>query len=296
MQTARTPFVLRKYRVLGAVLLSLSVGFLILGVFLPEYRTAQTFTASGPNVAFTSERDYWIDFYLIPPIDKGQPITLALVSSKRGSTHVCLGPFDMQTSLFSGPLIVNEMLGQNETELVISGRATGSGVHSLRITSWNSTYSVRVQSVWSPYYFSFRYVIVVAGALLLASLLLLYYGRIVEKRERVFANQAHAARKSPIIPQDRTTGSANLGLKAKYAVLGILEYAQRPLSSLATVGPYLIVVGLGATVLWGVLWLFLPSVNDSIAGIIVPLAILVCLFGGVALFILGTLANIAGEW
>jgi hypothetical protein len=60
--------------VLGAVLLSLGVAFLILGVVLPEYRAPQTFTASGPNVAFNSERDYRIDFYLIPPIDKGQPI------------------------------------------------------------------------------------------------------------------------------------------------------------------------------------------------------------------------------
>ena len=170
------------------MLLSLSVGFLILGAILPAYKTPQTFTASGPNVTFTSERNYWIDFYLIAPIDEGQPITLALVSSKPGSTQVCLGPFDLQTSLFSGPPVVNEMLRENETELVVFGRATRSGVYSLRITSWNSTYSVRVQSVWSPYYFNFRYVMVVAGGLVLASLLLLYYGRIIEKRERVFAS------------------------------------------------------------------------------------------------------------
>jgi len=285
---------LSKYRVLGAVLLSLGVAFLILGVVLPEYRTSQAFTASGPNVTLTSERDYWIDFYLIPPIGEGQPITLTLVSSKPGSTHICLGPFDLQTSLFSGPPVVNEMLGQNETELVVSGRATKAGVYSLRITSWNSTYSVKVQSVWSPYYFSLRYVVVVAGALMLGSLLLLYYGGIVEKRERTSASQAHAARRSRIIPRDPSMKLGDLELKTKHAILGICEYASR--LGLVKVGPYMIVVGLGGTILWGVLWLLIPSVNDSIAGIIVPLAILICFVGGVVLFILGVLASIAREW
>lgn len=283
-----------KYRVLGAVLLSLGVAFLTLGVILPEYKTSQTFTASGPNVTFTSERDYWIDFYLIPPIDEGQPITLTLVSSKPGSTQICLGPFDLQTSLFSGPMVVNEMLGQNEAELVVSGRATRTGVYSLRITSWNSTYSVRVQSVWSPYHFTLRHVIVVAGALMIGSLLLLYYGGIVEKRERMPANQAHATCKSRIIPRDPNMQMGDLELKTKHAILGICEYASR--LGLVKVGPYMIVVGLGGTILWGVLWLLIPSVNDSIAGIIVPLAILICFVGGVVLFILGVLASIAREW
>ena len=287
---------LRKYRALAALLLSVSVAFLILGFVLPEYRTAQTFTASGPNVTFTSERNYWIDFRLIPPIDEGQPITLTLVSSKPGSTRVYLGSFDLQTSLSSGPPVVNEMLGQNKTELVVIGRATRSGIYSLRITSWNSTYSMTVQSVWSPYYFNFRYAIVVAGALMLASLLLLYTGRIAEKRERTIGGQAYAIWRSRIIPKIRIMKLDRLGLKAKYAVLGIYERAQRLLLRLAVVGPYMIVIGLGATVLWGVLWLIIPSVSDSIAGTVVPLAILICFVSGVMLCILGALAHLAMEW
>jgi hypothetical protein len=186
------------------------------------------------------------------------------------------------------------MLGQNEAELVVSGRATKAGVYSLRITSWNSTYSVRVQSVWSPYYFNLRHVIVVAGALMLGSLLLLYYGGIVEKRERMSASQAYATCKSRIIPRDPSMELGDLELKTKHAILGICEYASR--FGLVKVGPYMIVVGLGGTILWGVLWLLIPSVNDSIAGIIVPLTILVCFVGGVVLFILGVLASIAREW
>jgi hypothetical protein len=290
----RVTLVLSRYRVLGAVLLCLGVAFLILGVVLPEYRTSQTFTASGPNVTFTSERNYWIDFYLIPPINEGQPIKLTLVSNKPGSTQICLGPFDLQTSLFSGPLVVNEMLGQDEAELVVSGRATKTGVYSLRITSWNSTYSVRVQSVWSPYHFNLRQVIVFAGAFTLGSLLLLYYDGVVEKRERISASQAYATCKLRTIPQDPSMKLGDLELKTKHAILGICEYTSR--LGLVKVGPYMIVVGLGGTILWGVLWLLIPSVNDSIAGIIVPLTILICFVGGVALFILGVLASIAREW
>lgn len=185
MRSARATFVLRRYRILGAVLLSLGVGAIIVGLILPGYKTPQILTVSGPKVSFTAEREYWIDFYLIPPIDEGRSIILTLVSSRPGSTWVYLGPFDLETSSLSGPPVVNEMLGQNETGLVVFGRATKSAVYSLRITSWNSTYSVRVQSIWSPY-FEFRYGLVVAAALVPASLLIIYYDGIAEKRDRMF--------------------------------------------------------------------------------------------------------------
>jgi len=177
--------VLRRLRILAALLLSLGVGALIVGVILPAHKTPQTLTASGPRLPYTAERNYWIDFYLIPPIDEGRPITLTLVTNIPGSVWVYLGPFDMQTESLSGPPVVNEMLRQNETGLVVFGCATKSAVYSLRITSWNSSYTISVQSIWSPY-FEFRYGIVVGAGLVPASLLLLYYDRIVEKRDRMF--------------------------------------------------------------------------------------------------------------
>jgi len=185
MRSVRATFVLRRYRILGALLLALGVGAVIVGLVLPGYKTPQTFTASGPKVSFTEERDYWIDFYLIPPIDEGRAITLTLISSKPGSTWVYLGPFDMETSSLSGQPVVNEMLGQNETGLVIFGRSTKSSIYSLRITSFNSTYSVRVQSTWSSY-FAFRYGLVVGAGLIPASLLIIYYDGMMEKRDRMF--------------------------------------------------------------------------------------------------------------
>ena len=80
----RATFGLRKLRVLAAILLSLGIGAVIVGMVLPAYKSPQAFTASGPNVTFTADRNYWIDYYLIPPIDEGTPITLTLVSSKPG--------------------------------------------------------------------------------------------------------------------------------------------------------------------------------------------------------------------
>jgi len=96
-----------------------------------------------------------------------------------------LAPFDLQTESVSGPSVVNEMLGPTDTGLVFFGRATNSSMYSLRISSWNSTYSVRVESRWSRF-FQFRYGIVVGAALVPASLFLFYYDGIVEKRDRMF--------------------------------------------------------------------------------------------------------------
>jgi len=110
---------------------------------------------------------------------------LSLFSNKPGSTRIFLAPFDLQTESVSGPSVVNEMLGPTDTGLVFFGRATKSSMYSLRITSWNSTYSVRVESRWSRF-FQFRYGIVVGAALVPASLFLFYYDGIVEKRDRMF--------------------------------------------------------------------------------------------------------------
>jgi len=54
-------FGLRKLRVLAAILLSLGIGAVIVGMVLPAYKSPQAFTTSGPNVTFTADRNYWID-------------------------------------------------------------------------------------------------------------------------------------------------------------------------------------------------------------------------------------------
>ena len=169
------------------------MGAVIVGAILPAYKSQQTFTASGPNITFTRERDYWIDFYLIPPVDQGTPILLSLVSSKSGSTWVFLAPFDLQTESVSGPSVVNEMLGPNDFGLVVFCRATKTSMYTLRITSWNSTYSVRIESRWSRF-FQFRYGIVVGAGLVPASLFLFYYDGIVERRDRMFEEALRKAK------------------------------------------------------------------------------------------------------
>jgi hypothetical protein len=169
------------------------VGAVIVGAVLPAYKSQQTFTASGPRISFTRERNYWIDFYLIPPIDEGTPIFFSLVSTKPGSTWVFLAPFDLQTESISGPSVVNEKLGPNDRGLVVFGKATKTSMYTLRITSWNSTYSVRIESRWSRF-FQFRYGIVVGAGLIPASLFLFYYDGIVEKRDRMFEEALRKAR------------------------------------------------------------------------------------------------------
>jgi hypothetical protein len=162
-------------------------------MILPAYKSQQTFAASGPQISFTKERTYWIDYYLIPPIDQGTPVLISVTSSRPGSTWVFFAPFDLQTESVSGPSVVNEMLGPYDKGLVVFGRATKTSIYTLRISSWNSTYSVRIESRWSPF-FDFRYGIVLGAALVPASLFLIYYDRVVEKRDRMFEKALREAR------------------------------------------------------------------------------------------------------
>jgi len=175
--------------------LSLGFGAVIMGALLPAYKSPQILEASGPKLPFTAQRTYSIDLYLIPPIDEGSPIVLVLMSSRHGSTWVYLGPFDMQSESISGPPVVNEMLSRNETGLVVFGRAPKSSVYSLRITSWNSSYTIRVQSIWSPY-FDLRCGTVIGAGLIPAALALLYYDRLVEERDRIFEEAMGKAKRA----------------------------------------------------------------------------------------------------
>jgi hypothetical protein len=67
-------------------------------------------------------------------------------------------------------------------------------VYSLKISSWNSTYTIRIESRWSRF-FDFRYGIVFGAGVIPASFLLFYYDGIVEKRDKMFQEAIRNAKR-----------------------------------------------------------------------------------------------------
>jgi hypothetical protein len=157
---------------------------LIVGLVMPYYKMQQRLDGSGPNIVFTETRPYWIRSYIIPPIDAGQPITLSVLSDRPGSTVVLLAPYDPQSQTVSGPPVVNTGFAGDQRGMAVFSRATKSSPYMLMITSYNSSYTFSLTSVWSPFY-EFRSLTTFGIGITPFGLVMIYYDGIVEKREKM---------------------------------------------------------------------------------------------------------------
>jgi hypothetical protein len=176
---------IRKVRLIGNSLIVLGVILLIIGLLMPYYKIPQRLSGTGPDVQFTPTRTYWIRSYFVPPIDSGTPINLSVMSDKPGATWVLLAPYDPQTQSLGGPPIVNTIFAKEQKGLVTFISADQSGPYMLMITSYNSSYSFYISSVWSPFY-ELRASTTVGLAILPIGIVAVYYDGIAERREKMF--------------------------------------------------------------------------------------------------------------
>ncbi len=170
-------------QILGFMLVVLGVTLLVIGTLLPYYKTPQRLQGTGPKVEFTATRPYWITSYIVPPIDKGQPINLSVLSDRPGSTTVLLAPYDPQSQAITGPVLVNVVFAQDQKGMVVFTNASKTAPYMLVITSYNSSFTFHLTSVWSPFY-EYRYATTFGIAAVPFGLVMLYYDGIMEKREK----------------------------------------------------------------------------------------------------------------
>ncbi len=151
---------------------------------VPNYKSPQRIEGSGPGVNFSSSLLYWINSYLIRPIDTGKHISFSVLSNRAGSTVVLLASFDQGAQTIMGPPLVNVAFAPSEKGLVVFTNATRPGPYILRITSYNSSYTFYLDSVWSPFY-QFRALSVYGLGLLPLGAVTVYYDRIIERRDKM---------------------------------------------------------------------------------------------------------------
>lgn len=174
----------RKTKAAGIVLFTLSLVFLFVGIIMPYYKSPQRLDGTGPGIVFTPSRPYWIKSYFIPPIDAGQPISLSILSDREGATTVVLAYYDQASQSIVAPALVTVIFSPNEKGLAVFTKADRTGPYLLTITSYNSSYTFYLTSVWSPFYV-LRTLTIYAFLLLPLGLVMIYYDEIVEQRERM---------------------------------------------------------------------------------------------------------------
>jgi len=151
---------------------------------MPYYKSYQRLEGSGPGVEFSPSRPYWINSYFIPPIDANQPVSLTLLSNRAGATTVVLAYFDENLQSIVGPPLADAIFAPDQRGLVVFTTTRRSGPCMLIVTSYNSTYTFSLSSVWSPFY-PLRNLAIYSFLILPISLVMIYYDGIMEQREEV---------------------------------------------------------------------------------------------------------------
>lgn len=174
----------RKAKAFGVICFTLGLIFLFVGAVMPYYKSPQRLAGSGPNIIFTESRPYWINSYFIPPIDAGQSISLTVLSNRQGTTDVVLAYYDASLQNIVGPPLVDVIFAPDQKGLAVFTRVDRSGPYFLTITSFNSTYTFNIASVWSPFY-GMRTLAIYSFLLIPLGIVVIYYDEIVEHRERM---------------------------------------------------------------------------------------------------------------
>jgi hypothetical protein len=180
-----SPLHLRRGKVVGYSLIGLGIFFLLVGVVMPYYKTPQRLEGSGPAESFSSDRPYVISSYILPPIDEGEPINLSVMSDRAGTTTVLLAAYDSRAQTISGSVLTNIVFAKDQKGMAIFTTATKSAQYMLVITSYNSSYTFSLTSVWSPFY-DLRSFTTYGFLTLPLGLAAAYYDGIVERRDKMF--------------------------------------------------------------------------------------------------------------
>lgn len=155
---------------------------IITGAVMPNYKTPQRLVESGPKVKYAP---YTISTFIVPPIDQGSPINLDFLSDKPGTTTLVLAPYSEEATI-DLPTLLHVVFGPSQKGIVFFTIAPKSAQYILMVTSYNSSFQFRFDSVWSPFY-QYRSATTLGILVLLLAVVSLYYFEHEEQKQRMFA-------------------------------------------------------------------------------------------------------------
>jgi len=173
--------VVRKYRsrlALGFFVAALSFTFLCL--LLPQVKTEQTVIMEGPTAPYGNS-DYTFSGYLVPPVDAGSKIIVAVNSyiPKALAMSIFAAKGGDLTPTGSSLLLISNFTG---APVRVSITAPPTGTYAIFVVSSNRTnFLIGIKGTWSLFYVLRLYVVEGIFASL-AGAVSYYYARIIEKR------------------------------------------------------------------------------------------------------------------
>lgn len=160
------------------------IGILIIiaSQVLPLWNQNEVLTWSSSQGTETAGR-YLVEGRVTPPIKSGSSIAVTLTTANPGSAAVLVFPATSSGDI--GPSVLSEVLQTGERSARWSIVAPQDSNYLLVVASWNTTYSLTVESSWAPYHET-AIVFPVGFAITFVGILIEYYQRtIVAERAKL---------------------------------------------------------------------------------------------------------------
>jgi hypothetical protein len=163
-----------RWKYLAAAFLLASVVFLVGTLTLPQVRSPQQVTYHGPSVSYFNSTTALSGYY-IPTVEKGSQVNIKF--SNFVPNEVEISVFPTQPGNIAPVQGAVPVFGQTlVTNFTLSFKALATQPYGVFVVSYdNTSYVMRVQAVYSPYYWLANYEVIGVIATLCSMVLLYYY-------------------------------------------------------------------------------------------------------------------------
>lgn len=175
---------MRRLKGIGTVLLIVGIAVTFMSTAVPYVKVSQTFYEEGPGIKFNENTTYWINIWIIPPIDAGESLFVMVESSRPGGAQITILPSREGEIIAGATPIVRYALAPNQHTYSTVTVVPLTSEYFVFVASFESNFTLLINSRWSPFYDVRTYVYFGLGGVA-AGIVILYYDRIKEKQERM---------------------------------------------------------------------------------------------------------------
>ena len=168
----------------GFLLSTAGMVIILMSTILPLVKFPQTLLRKGPSVKFDEATTYWIDTWILPPIDAGTPFSVDLEAGSPGGLSIAILPSRGGEVIPGSSPLLTHVFEPTQQTLSASKTAPMSSEYTVFIISVRNNFTLTISSKWSPFY-DLRVYLYLGLATLPAGLLIIYYDGTKESKERL---------------------------------------------------------------------------------------------------------------
>jgi hypothetical protein len=182
---------MRRLRAIGLFLVIAGLVTTLMSTVLPLVKMPQTLVKRGPSVELNENVTYWIDTWILPPIDAGTQVSVDLRARNPGNISIAILPFQGGEVISGSSPLLTYVFDSTRQTFSANAAAPVTSEYLVSIVCIKNNYTLTINSSWSPFYSIRTYIYLGLGALP-AGILIIYYDRILENKDRLIRESLKA--------------------------------------------------------------------------------------------------------